>query len=1640
MIDGYAFSEGCTVDNGDKNYQINQLTDKGTACVETGDITNRYYGGENTDNAAITTTVNNAQGLLVLSAIINSGAGAGAVYSGYSDPSFGSFNGSRAYAGRTAQASGAYKFGNDSYGKVRNASYLYVGKPADAGNDFTASVNDDLKTPGRQNQVACGPLDAMTPGETEGSVNSPYLVKNYATWQTGYVCASKNAGMDLQFKSGTYDMSDYGTGFVGLSGRYYSNACASGNGADRDHIIPQVACINGNGAKIIFNSQVKQYVYDNYFLQSWGGLFNVAEYTNSYASGSVANNGGYVVQNLQLGDAETESNVSLTCIKSDGSIASYSDFKSDSSSAAKDNDTKVPHSGVGVLAGMTANHDSLANSGKYSNVAIVNCKVTGPSMAGGLYGNSGWASRRTDATKNRMADYDPDKTVSSPVKLYNCRYENLTVKGASRVGGFVGAVGGNGSSVEIKVASDSGGASVAEGSTINAQADGCIAGGFVGLAWSPVSVNASSDGAVDSSCKTANVKNVVVDNSYGVTNDSLSGTGGLIGNPKVSCTVANVNIDSDGSAANRSSAYVGSLNPSSSVKHVGGVVGQIDSCNVAKFQDVAVKNVRIGVNRAGAAVVGSLRGGKQITCDGVTVENAYVTGQWSGGIVGAINTDWSDSGNNNSSVTVSNSSICTTTFTGSDTGGVSGDGRGAFHLSNLLFKEDTFTGSQGVLVGIVNDDSIATQFRGLYATGVDIVPASGVATPAMIRSGGNTARAVNQKSFIAFADYNDVFKKVDGSSLYNDEGPTAAVNSASPWVTTNPVSSVKVKASSDAGADEKNLFGDGAAIETAATIKGEARTPIAGRYTYTNIGGCNDKGEYQNSNDYSASSKSTFNEQNTGNKVDEGKNFPVLVVPGSDEQTVKNYLNLVTNGGFSDAVRLNGSNGTYVTAKAETFALNKDKAFVKDSNQTPSLTVLNNGTADMSFRASSDWDNGKGRFTLLTVTFNDGSNHTYKVQVPIVVRRVLEINFAATFTYGTNYKSSNYSGLDSHVLTSFGDAMTGYLTWTYNKARGDNTEYGWNTHLESGGSMKPLGKTIDFSGDRGSLPQDTQLTLVDTAHNNKEYHYTVPAGGCKQVALTSFVDGNNQPYQEQWLSELMGVKATPNNNSGIWVKLGANDDKSNAGVKIGDDYYRVAASGEAGDRYDLSVDAETSPSENFYLVVRVPKGSTASYVEGYAATSVSSDVNTNINYVKRKNEDEFDNHENTARTYCIAQSYSQVLSDNVSGQHQLSEEGTSSWNMNVNDEITVGANEFNDADSLFYKLDSSLVKYKNGNVDSATGYPKGTTIAYKFYVEQNGHYYKWENSAWQDVGAEAVPATDGATWNADGNEMSLVLADGDGKAIDLKYIRKIAKQAGRNSIINIRMEAVVTMTGPACRESIMASPSDTQLSAYTQPSYRSTLSMHTEEGSDGKKPSTSTMTADSWGRAQYYRKGTGSSSIALIATQKTQLGINVSDLTKADGTIALAGTYDLSNLSGAKKKLEDATTVTYKLSLQKKDDKGDYADVSEGISSYITVDEDLHSGVVKSKSTNAYVFTDQKESGKFATRDGDSLALKPHFMVKVNTNVTDFANYRLVLTAHMEGGGVDDTPTNAMGYGEGYANSDFVTYTLTKVNTKGVDH
>ncbi len=1629
VIDGYAFSEGCNVDNGDANYKINELINKGTPCVTTTGTDNKYLG---TNAEAPVTMVKNAQGLLVLSAIISSGAGAGAAHTNYSNN--GVFRGSKAYWGSDSQdpAICGYLFGNKEYGKVRNANYANVGKPESAAGDFEIAKNDDQKAPGKQGWH--GPLDH------DDDVNSPYLVASYAAdYQTGYVCASKSIGMSLEFKQGdTYDMTDYGTGYVGLNGRYYSNACNSNQpGTDRDRITPHVATIDGNGATITVGTEgtaygVVEYADDDYKVSGVGGLFSTVMFTSTNVGQSVTANDGAQVKDLTFSNC----NVALTYIDTNGE--------------AKPGEAPNDLTGAGLLAGATANYDD-GTCGIYRNVQMKNCTVSGAKSVGGLLGSSGRARRTTSEDRTYMVEFGDGW---GPAYLYDCSYTGLNVTGEKNVGGYVGTVA---SACGVWTTAGTGVSerTVGKNSTITATGTVPYVGGVLGyVERSDISVNTNigTTTAAQSSC-TAVISGVNV-LATGSNSDDHMGAGGVVGRARGG-VISMSNVRIDGRVGTENAVIGDETGTNNSIYNAGGLIGEVTSSgslNKYWFDDCNVKNVSIaGTGKCSGGLIGYFYSNVNIACNNIAIENATIKGSWSGGLLGANNA--SNSGS--VIINVTNTKVSNTTFSEKSNGGIMGDGRGQFHLVNVLMDSNSYNAgkTQGVLLGEV--DTGDGKYS-LSAAGVEVKPGSGKTTsdlPPMVYTTNTNTAAVNEKTYIAFGDYNGTAAApAKNTTLYGAD--KTATTATKPYVTTSPVSKLAVRAS-DNDTTDRYLFGDGTTIDTAATIQSEAGTSVDGRYTYTNICGLNDDGTYQNTKTYNAdSSKSTFNTNNVTSRKKVATDFPVLMIPGNDTTTVEKYLNIVTNGGFSDARRLNGS-AKHVTATAEVFSLADNGAFVKDAtaSQTPTLKVLNNGTSSMVFRASTDWDNERGRFTLLTVTFSE-AGQSYRVQVPIIVKRMLEIDFTATYSEGANFKAADYATkYDRHVLVSSGDTMTGYLTWTYGSARGEAVEYGWNTLLEAGGSMGPLNKSITFGA---TLPEGTQLTLVDMANNNRECHYTVSAGGAASVKLTEFVDASKNAYVEPWLSETVGVKAKEDKENGAWVKL-TDDEVANksqvelaktAGAKVDGAYYRARTSSDTmGTFYTLSVAKEEPKSENFYLVVRTPAGSAG--VNGYTATTVDTSLNEHINYLLRgkkaaDGKAAEDGHQNTASTYSVASNYTHSLVDNkrnlVDNRDSINrmelKEATYSLSMNVSDTVTFDSSQqYTSSDALYYQLDSSLVTYHDGVIAGSVGYPTGTQGTYEFYVKVGDNYYTWGGSGWNLAGTKETPVVSGLSWTANGGDMSLVLADAEGNPIDMSGLREIAKN--HVNAFTVTMRAALTMTEPACQAGIVASQ-NSGTDRYTKPNYRAYLSTHADT------LSTSSNSAYNDGGAGYYRMDVGSSTIALEASKKSQLGINIDDLKSADGEIALVGTYDLSKLTGAEAKIDAASTVTYTLSLEQRQDNGGYAPVGD-ISNYITVlgSDYLGTGAA-SADGNSYVFTDTKTNGAFLTRDGNSLAFKHAFRVKVNTNVEGenqtYANYRLVLTANiMTGNVVDDTPVNVSNL-DGYSHSDYVTYTLARINTEGIRH
>lgn len=1666
VIDGYAFSEGCTVDNGDDNYKINTLDVSDTDCVTTTDTHMKYsWSAGRQNNNAPQTTVKDSQGLLVLSAIINSGAGAGAAHTDEVNGN-GTYRGSHAYEGsgvKGAISSTGYKFGNVRYGKVRNAGYTAVGKPADAtaASDFQTSTNDDLKAPG--NQEYQGALDSQDGQD----INSPYLVKKYATdWRTGYVCAMGVCGMDLKFEQGvTYDMAGYGSGFLGLSGRYYSNACATDKKVnDKDFITPGIATINGNGATIEVTNNMREYVDDDYNVAGAGGLFSTIKfYSSAYNKGSIEANDNANVSNLNFKNCS----ISLTYVSSTG--------VEQSTSASNENSSWV---GTGCLAGSTANQGASGGAayGVFKSVAVSNSAVAGGCMAGGLIGSAGLMKRSADGSNGSIVNYGG---MSSPVQLYDCSYIGITVSARSNAGGIVGYANSGACGVWVsndKTVADSSTISIVEKKGDNPDLKNSTVGGIFGLTGGPLSVNT---GQGDGASQVAMISDVSL-----IVNHNALGIGGIAGRAvNFQSDINRVKVTSTKKASEEKATYFGSLEAASDTKNkhavsTGGIIGSALNHNMT-LNSCTVENLRMGVTEHAGGLVGATAIGKTLNVTNATVDGVRFDGARCGGILG----NCQDGGYENqggTNVVVANTIVKNCSFgtlnsvwTHGDgilrnhSGGIVGAASGTIKIANVLISKNDFKqpGGQGFLVG--DTAQLSSNFKGLYAAGVDIVlkdRTDNSSAPKPIKYFNDSAAAdVNEKSYIAFGDYEDKLSDAKGVTLYGNDAATGNVTTAvSPYVTTSPTSGLTVRTSAS-DATDRYLFGDGMSVSLAETSKGQADintlaetikdqagTNVVSRYTYTNIGGINDKGAYQNTSTYNAGSvESTFNANNdaSGNQVTKEKNFPVLVISGTDNKTVTSYLNIITNGGFSDACRLNNENGAnpHVTAKAEVFQLNNG-VFVKDeeASNNPTLRVVNNGTNNMSFSPSSDWDNGKGRFTLLTVTFTE-AGQSYNVQVPIIVKRKLEIDFTATYDYGTKFKESDYANLgkDAHVLTSFGEPMTGLLTWTYNSANGKEVDFGWDSYMAAGGSMKGLGKSILFNGADGRLPQGTQLTLIDANVDGKaggrEYHYTVGEGGATSVSLigdAGFEDSAGNPYQERWLSEILDVRAAQD-GAGTWTVCD-NEAEATAKAKFKGEWtlFKVAgADVPSKSRYTLKVPKEEKTgreqraSESVYLVVNVPKsgdGMTQANINGFTASSIDSNssgarISWNLHHVLRTGGD--DNQNGTASTYSILSNYEQEVVDNKNGARAPVSKSTDGaayvLSLNVTDTITFNPSQnYADTDSLFYQLDTSLCKYgANNNLTGVSSFPSGTSAIAKFYVAIGDQNYKWDGEDWAPCDSSTPAFTQTVTDTGD-DSLKLRL-DHD--------LAKIRKRATGGSFTVRTVVEEIRLTPDGCNKVISLSKQSGE-DACTKMSYTAKLSTR-KEGLN-----TSSLTQTERGNVGYYRMDKGDATIALSAPKKSQLGINVDDLRPiANGTIGLGATYELGGLNNAIEAIKDADSVVYTLTLKRRNGiDGSYEDVTDGISNYVKVTESKLA--VANAAGNAITFTDStKENGKFRTQNGDTTFNLP-FTVQVNTQVEPrqfYANYRLVMTASLvTGGAMSATPQSP----------DYATYTLTRVNLNGIDH
>lgn len=1778
VLDGYAFYEKKSAEknvvdslnNTNKNYTINTLKEE--ACVSA------------TDNSI---TVNNAQGLLVLSAIVNSGAASGGSSRAYSKT--GDSDGKAITAGTKN-----YAFGG-KYGKVRNVLYSAIGN---VDNDAITSITEDRNVPGAD--------------------NLPYLIKAYCGESTSIFSSltADNLEIVLSNKADTFDMTSYQNGYQGIGARYVSNAVRGTNGSNNpEGVIPEVKSFNGNNKNVTVDMQVSEYADDDYPAASVGGIFNVVRVSdNETLSNVIIQQSTNSISTQEDADTSEETKtiagISLTYYNSDGE-------KGDTSC---NNKKEVGLGGfAGSLVGYTAKNASRDIT--VSGIRVSNLTIDSPASVGGIFGNVGKPAERKNSNIAILLQ-PQDSQMTYGVAFNNCSYQNLNVTGKYAAGGFAGYIGGcdtkSNGNLSVNPATTVSGQTnnqiSGQNSTISATYNASIAGGLFGYVKTRLFINMTENGETDNSKKTIlenvgvsaksivggcvgqiaertySINNVIVkitltDSSKQIMlNEKTIGTfyaGGIIGYAKGSkqwwgnwkyvgwisnSSIENATINDIDKAANHN--YEGSSIIQTNYI-AGGIIGQtaggqtrIESCTVTASDiygsvasgitgqtDSQMEFINCEVNgtsedsktnikgfSTAGGILGFWQGRQTVTIQGCKIQYLEVEGKdWgSGAIIG-------DAQSNGAGVlylfdtSVQDSTVTAVGNKGDaggrwpTVGGITGNLRNKIVASNLLFSNVTLNGTKGsiskkvpmgLLFGNVTSDSIAINIAGISIQNIpDNNKKFGL-------SGSGSVSSDND--YIAFADYSgtalsstttdnqatdtqgDAKTSLVGNS--NDllgsaykPADTIKTDVASPYVVTSPKSTLALY--DNATSSSKYLYGDGVSWTTSSSDSSDSSTTEGGdnsdssatgstssvttsftvkaqeiwnerngdssiHYTYKKIA--------STSFDFN-SMISTYNTNQT-NKAE--SDFPVVQISSGNTDKVSDYLDILTNGGFSAANKVNSAKDIHVTATAVVYQYKGGK-FVKALNEdntpvTPAFKVNTDASGKITFSTTTDYDNERDRFTLLTVTFTEEGHH-YNVFVPVLVRRMLEMDFMATLTYGTDFNASDYNGLITHVLESFGSPITGYLTYRYNSDMGKYTEYGCQSYINVGGNVMDMKKSIKFAIDKENLPAGTQLTLVD-AKDKRAYYYTATgkeaSNGNVLIALSSFADSQGNPYQEPSISELIQAKASDQGGNKLFIKVDENGKPENAKDEDGRkypeptvriknettgkyEYYRLAVSGETA-THSITVNEAglkgtggvSDITENYYLVINVPKNAANDILNGSIQTVVESVVPHRVHHLERGTSKE-DLHSNTQSTYVLSSGYQQSLTESttISELHKEISAADSSLLVDVVDKITFpNGQAYNDSDELYLRIVGSLQKTLNGTT-SGEQFPSGTTGTAEFYVYNEGQttYYQYTNGSWSPSSEKSVAVQ--YTWTSDGGNMELPLGEQTENGVEpisLQAVRTAIKGIQNTNQSTFYVEVRMTVNIPASGLDVIPESKFTEGSGpmdYVKLAYSSQLSTVSRSLAYSNNRASCSNT-----KTEYYRIEPTGAKLTYEADTIDQLGINLLDpqyldVSKEHALIDTTAVYSLASMKNLDDALKNSTGIRFTLTLAPKNTASgstmeDYADALTNANDYLAIE-------LKSKDSGEVTYDNGKGTWSWTVPQStywsngniktdsvfDGSVLTQAIQLKVNAanvelNNHYYSNYKVVLTAEI----VKDE--NAI---DGTHQVDNIIYTLARINMEFVD-
>lgn len=1145
VLDGYACAEECTVNNTDKNYTIPTL--------QAG--TNDFKVTE--ENDSLNVKVTSAQGLWLLSAIVNSGAGAMDAAGNYTDVD--------------GQAVDAYQ-----YGKPRTAAYEGIGTDI---TDKDSVLSDEAYWGGT----------ASTAGTAKNRVS--YLVKKYTTGTVaarlaGKSSAATNIPVNLTFDTYSIDMSSYGNGFRGIGSSYGENKkvkdqdCSISKVYRRNLLVNSINADRTTDTTITLNINQNDYKTE-YEDGSWrnqgAGLFVDFHFTN----GCQVNHLG-ISGNVKVGLFDTNSNLTYVTKRTTEELIGVGGFAArtaNSKGTVSFENFKLDNIQVygGVMTGGAIGYIDGYNSNEKRNVTFKNWTINGGNVSTWVYMNGstgglvGWNNGYGQLTITGSED-GSDKVnvnnlmVSTTAEIF---VPDKNTSGSGAAGGLVGLC-------------EYGSAKIENVNVMNVAVSGKNAREIGGLIGSGRQRNYNNDKLEIINCTLNSIK-ITLDMDY-YSKIPNSYTGGVIGYHEKKLKIFNVTVKGNSvlNGQQFSGGFVGysanmitidncseeNTNIRSDKNWIGGFIGYVSPSMTAKFNNCQEENVNI-LGRYAGGLVGAVDG--NITASNMELVNVMaVTNKTDTKYAGLI-TGATHIGKRTNSIKCYNilADSCKTGYKNTTDVG---------NLSSATIQEIS---TSGFWIG-QSGETTTINLTAVAAKG-EVFPQKDIGTQ-------------NSSATIIYAD-------ASADQSYKPGGTTdKPSSSAAPWLDVNPKSNVPF-------ADGTVMTGNGVGTGTASKILSELKTENSSSAYYWNLK--DNTAELAKFLDTTNEAYVTTytNEESKTTTVDKNIDFPVLVVNNTADvdELLWNYIAAMTNVKDGTEARTQSK-----VIKATTYKWNQGKFAVQ---KNASLSV-NSSSKKISIVPNA-YDNQNSQFTLLDVTYANPTNdkaEPFHLYIPVLVKKVLYISFKARFLAGTDYCAEDYPMNDSstnHYATAgFGEPLTAYMEYSYEK------ETDWQSMLDNGENLlwyydKILDLVAESTAETGKtlLPSGTRLTLLD--RQTKQYYTYTTTGkeNLRSFDLSQMTAPDDKteftPVSICDLLELTAESVTEVTDGKTYYV--EETDHAKATVRIGTKYYRKASEKETktSQIYSITV-AETSKAEarteSYYLTIQIPE------TEGYPV------INNRLNY------------------------------------------------------------------------------------------------------------------------------------------------------------------------------------------------------------------------------------------------------------------------------------------------------------------------------------------------------------------------------------------------------------------------------------------